>query len=121
MTVIEKKYMLMTELICAIALLGIISTCFLTTVSYMNKAQANFIRENRAILILDNTLERVKSFQHISPEKIKKIFEDEVKKSSLNGNKKITPICEFFKNKTRLSFKDTHKRTIVDITIKNEK
>jgi type II secretory pathway pseudopilin PulG len=120
MVVTDKKYMLMTELICAIALLGIISACFLTTITYMNKAQANFIRENRAILILDNTLERVKSFNHTSPEKIKIIFEDEYQKSSLNGNKKITPVCEILQNKTRLSFKDTRNRTVTEITIKHE-
>lgn len=112
------NYMSMVELLCAVALLGIVSTCFFMTINHMNKAEANFIRENRAILVLDNSLERVKALKSATPEKIKTIFEDEYRKSSLNDNTKITAICEIRKNTIQLSFKDSRNRTVVQVKIK---
>jgi len=115
---INCNYMLMVELLCAVALLGIISTCFFMTINHMDKAEKNFTRENRAILVLDNSLERINALQDATPENIKTIFEDECLKSSLNGNKKIIPFCEIRKNTIQLSFKDGRNRIVTQVSIK---
>ncbi len=112
--------MMMTELICAVALLGLVSTCFFMTINGMKKAEANFIREHRAILVLDNTLERIDSLKKSPPEKIKAVFDDEYRKSSLYGNKNLSANCEIRKNSVQLSFKDTKNRTVAQTTIKTK-
>jgi hypothetical protein len=114
----QIKYMLMVELLCAVALLGIVSTCFFMTINHMNKAERNFIRENRAILVLDNSLERINALKNATTENIKTIFDDEYQKSSLNGNKKISLFCEIRKNTIQLSFKDNRNRIIAQVNLK---
>lgn len=111
---------MMTEIICAVGLLGLITTCFFMTVNGMKKAEANFIRENRAILILDNTLERVKTLKERTPAKIKAVFNEEYRNSILSRNKHISADCEIRNNSVYLSFNDLRSRTVAEVTINTD-
>jgi hypothetical protein len=115
---LQIRYFMMTELLCAVAILAVVTTSFFMIVNGMSRAENNFTATNRAILVLDNTLERIAPLKRRTADKIKSIFYDEYSKSSINGNRKVSPKCEIRKNSVQLSVEDKKKRTIVKITVK---
>ena len=116
----EVKYMMMLELVCAVAILAIISTAFFMTMNMMNKAESNFVQKHRALFVLDNTLERIEFMDDRTPEKVKKIFDDEYSRSQLYGVKRVTPLFKVENGLTELGFVDDKNRTICSVSVKTE-
>ena len=95
------SYFMMLELTASVVILVILTTSFFLVVNNMNKATTKIVTESRAILVLDNTLERISQISDRNPEKIKRIFNDEFKKSSIGNIKSVTNICEIRKTCVR--------------------
>ncbi|MBN1864749.1 MAG: hypothetical protein JW808_07605 [Victivallales bacterium] len=113
----RKKYMMMQELLCAAVLFGVISAAFLTTVHHMHKAEARFVNEQRALLVLDNTIERVAALDGATAENVEKIFEHEYACSMLEGNKAAKPGVEAKGDALVLFFTDGNGHVIARTTV----
>ena len=79
----------MLELICAVALLALLSACFFASLKTVRDADVLFTSENRAQLVLDNTVERLAGMRRFTDADLDRIFSDELAKSCLAGNPKF--------------------------------
>ncbi|NOY74974.1 MAG: hypothetical protein GXP32_04180 [Kiritimatiellaeota bacterium] len=77
--------MTMVEIVMALALFAAISAGSLTFINYLDSANAKTIRENAAIAVFDNTIERLSALPKADIETIKRVLADELKQSPLNS------------------------------------
>ncbi len=113
---LKISYFTILEIAVALMILAILATSFFAAVHNMNKITKRTIIESRAILILDNTLERLMQLPDRDPKKIKLIFNDEFSKSSIVNKKSITKICGIRKNTLNISIQKNSK-TIAEVNI----
>jgi type II secretory pathway pseudopilin PulG len=74
----------MLEILAAMALLGILIAAFGTTINSVNKANRTFVAESRAVIVMENVLERLKSKTKISFQDVIDALDREFKKSGLH-------------------------------------
>ncbi len=115
---LKFRWMLMAEVICALMFFAVTLAAFTSLLEYAMKAEAMAVAENRAILVLDNTLERIAvAGDDLSRERVNAIFMDEYHKSGLDGTDIVKPSREFRGGKAILLFKNRRKRTIAEVKV----
>ena len=68
---------MMHEMICGVMVFGVVSVSFVTVLSHMRSAEARLAAEQRALLVLDNTLERIRSLARFNEDDVREIFDEE--------------------------------------------
>lgn len=79
------------ELIAAVCILAVLSTCFYVSLGGVHRLQTRFEAERNAILVMNNVLERLEAEQTRTRQDAESIFQDEFRKSSLSRDERFTP------------------------------
>lgn len=72
-----KRYFTMLELVCALGCLSILLAVFYTLQTNLKRAEQNFNAETAAILVMQNTLERLRMEERPNPATARRIFLEE--------------------------------------------
>jgi type II secretory pathway pseudopilin PulG len=86
MTRFKKQYFSMIEIMAIMAVLIVLFAAFSSTLSSVYQANNTFVSESKALLVLGNTIERLKNRDNISIQELKKVFDDEFRRSDLSKN-----------------------------------
>ena len=89
-----KQGFTLVELIAALCVLTLLASCFYVSLDGVHRLQAAVETERNAIVVLGNLVERLEHERIKDYPKVKLIFEDEFRKSSLAGKDKVTPYCQ---------------------------
>jgi len=111
-------YMMMAELVCALAILAMLTASFFYMSSAIKRSTTFLTTENYAIIVLDNTLERLKISRDITQKTAEQIFYDEYAKSPVSAGKKVIPFCEIRNGNIYLALRNGKEKPIVDIMVK---
>ncbi|MEI6423472.1 MAG: hypothetical protein WCP55_14720 [Lentisphaerota bacterium] len=113
----KHRYTLL-ELVCAIGLLAMVSVLFSSAVHNLRILDKNFTRESRALQVLDNSLERISFEKNADFKRINDIFEDEYKRSVLEGDEEVRKSCELRNGKAVLEIQRKNGKKIAKIEVK---
>ncbi len=115
---ISKSPYLMVEMIAALGLLMILTTCFFASLKTLNNMDRTFSSEKRALMVADNTLERLANKKNYNSIDVKRIFMDEYQKSGLKNYSRITPKIEVQDNHTFLVLLKPNGKTFIKVPVK---
>ncbi|HBC88632.1 MAG TPA: hypothetical protein DCZ94_16920 [Lentisphaeria bacterium] len=113
----KNKYTLM-ELIFAMGLLAMVAALFSSSAHNLRVMDRNFTRESRALQVLDNSLERISFEKKADFARIKDIFEDEFRRSVLEGDDDVRKCCEIRNGRAVLEIQRKNGKKIGRIEIK---
>ena len=103
------------ELTFALALLLLLATGFAGLLEVVVRQQRQFTDENRALLVLDNTLERLAARPSRTFADARAVFLDEFEASGLSRNPAVTPACEQSRDRLVLAVVKTNRRTLARV------
>ena len=83
-----RRYMLL-EMIVAFGLLVVISSALIGVLRMMSRVDRKFTDEHRAVLALDNLVERLHAEKHYDEAKIKKYFAEEFNNGGLKKSSQL--------------------------------
>ncbi|MCK4982119.1 MAG: type II secretion system protein [Victivallaceae bacterium] len=84
---LKKQYFTMIEIIATLAVLAILFSAFAAAINSVYRANKTFISESKAVLVLDNVIERLKGRKNVSTEEIKRVLLNEFQRSDLGKGK----------------------------------
>lgn len=113
----RHRYTLM-ELVCALGLLSMVAVLFSSSVNNLRILDKNFTRESRALQVLDNSLERISFEKNADYKRVSDIFEDEFRKSVLEGDEEVRKSCELRGGKAVLEIQRKNGKKIAKIEVK---
>jgi len=88
-----KKTYFMVEIIMALALLALLAACFAASLRVVDKMDRLFSAETRALMVVDNTVERLSHLSGYDAERIRTIFLDECRAGDITGrNGRLRPL-----------------------------
>jgi len=108
----------MLELIAALGALALLSACFLASLKSLAKMEWISSSENRAILVLDNVLERAESIKKPSAQDIKRVFDSEYSKSPLGDDSRIHAAFVDSGDKVRLRILKPNGKPLAEVEVK---
>ena len=82
------------ELVGAIAILFILTGCFYASLNNVLRFADACGDETKAVVVLNNTLERAAAAGAASPDGVSRILKDELRKSGLGGTNDVADVCE---------------------------
>ncbi len=92
---LKKQYFSMIEIVVIIAVVAVLFSAFARAVNAVYRANRTFINESKAVLVLDNVIERLKVKKDVSRNEVKKILAEEFQHSDLGkGNLFCTKAVE---------------------------
>ncbi|MFZ2653425.1 MAG: hypothetical protein WAX69_00785 [Victivallales bacterium] len=113
-----KNKFTMMELVFAMGLLAMVGALFSSSVHNLRIMDRNFTRESRALQVLDNSLERISFEKNADFKRMKDIFEDEFRRSVLEGDEEVRKSCEIRNGKAVLEIQRKNGKKMARIEIK---
>jgi len=116
------RHFTLLELIFALGLLVLLATCFADSLELVRRQDRWFTEENRALLILDNTLERLTARPVRTLEEAQAIFLDEFRQSGLSANPELSPVCNLNQRRLVLEILKQNRKPLahLEFTCKSE-
>ena len=112
-----KKQYTMLEIICALALFAVLTTAFFKSMDTLRKMDRDFTSENRALMVLDNTFERLGAMNDYSSSDVETAFLDEYAKSGLSPDR-ISPVCKRHGSSIMLILIKKNGKPLIEVNIK---
>jgi hypothetical protein len=113
----KNKYTLI-EVVFAMGLLALVAVLFSSSAHNLRIMDRNFTRESRALQVLDNSLERISFEKNADFKRVKDVFEDEFRKSVLEGDEEVRKSCEIRNGKAVLEIHRKSRKRMAKIEIK---
>jgi len=68
--------------------------CWFSSLHFTRKMQRRFTREHRAVLVLDNVVERLSATSDVDQAAVRRALRLELSRSELGGRQSLSPLCE---------------------------
>jgi hypothetical protein len=115
------QFFSLMELVFALGLLMFAATLFYMAADNLNTLEKRVTAENRALQVLDNTVERLSFEGKTDFLKIKSIFEDEFSRSILSETEGVAMTCESRNGSALVTIQGKNDRRLAWIEIPIEK
>ena len=112
---------IMVEMVMALALLLILSGAFYGVWRTIRIMDQTFTVERQALMVLDNTSERLEAKPHYSAADVKRIFQDEFARSGIPPQLKIRPQILDSPNRIILALIRPDGKSLIEVTIHAQK
>jgi|GEM_PF-4838563 type II secretory pathway pseudopilin PulG len=109
----KKRTFTMLEMTCALALTAVLVIVFGSILSKLNQARDSFALETNAVLVIQNTIQRLKLEAEPTRDNARHIFLDEAKSVHT-----LEPRIAENENDMRLALLNNRKAIIVEVTLK---
>ena len=114
----RKNGFLLMEIVMAIGLLIILTAGFFGGLKAIKQMDRSFSNERRTLLVIDNTLERLKHKKHYDSTEVEHIFNDEYSKAGFAPNSKIKPMIKAEPDQTVLAVLKPNNKPFIEVKIK---
>lgn len=111
------KYFTILEIICALALFAVLTTAFFGALDTLRQMDRDFTSENRALMVLDNTFERLDTMKNYTSSDVEVAFLDEFAKSGLTRDR-IKPFCRKHGHNIALSLVKKNGKPLIEVDLK---
>lgn len=112
----QRQMFSLLELTVALALLGVLITAFLGAMKGVYRMKKKVTVENRAILVIDNTLERVAAHRNCSVKQLRDIFREEFQHSCLSQDPSVKTDIRLRNDEAVISVIKKNK-SVVEVTV----
>jgi hypothetical protein len=102
----------------ALGLLLLLFACYFQSAKSLEAMDRFFSKESRAILVLDNTIERLGARKHYGSKEIKQIFLEEFRKGGFGDNSLIVPKAVIKNDMVKLSVLKANGKAIIEVEVK---
>ena len=118
---LKKNYFVCIEAVMALGLLVLLFACYFQSVRSLEAMDRSFSKESRAILVVDNTVERLGARKYYGSREIKKIFLEEFRKGGFGDNSLIAPKVVVKNDMVKLSVLKANGKAIIEVEVKCRK
>ncbi len=115
---LKKNHFLLLEIVMAIGLLIILTAGFFGGLKTLKRMDRSFNNERRALMVIDNTLERLQKKKHYDSAGVERIFNDEYAKAGFAPNSKIKSMIKEEPNQTVLAVLKPNSKPFIEVKIK---
>jgi len=84
-TSFSRQSFLMTEIVMALALLMLLSACFIVSLNSLRRWGYDAVADRQALAAVDNTLERLAVMRHYDAAAVRRVFDDELTRSGADS------------------------------------
>ena len=108
----------MLELVAALAVMALLTTCFFASLRSLVDMDKAFSAESRAILVLDNTLERAEFLKSPSSDELKRLFDSEYGKSPLKADDSIRKSFDYAEGEAHFRILKANGKPLAEVKVK---
>ena len=114
----KKQGFALLEVVAALGILVMLFGFFYTALNGMYQIQDVYQAESRAVILLNNTVERCNAEKKLSHDIVSSIFLDEFQKSDLFYQEGFSPVCKEEKNFSILSVMKENGKPLAELKFK---